>query len=290
MTLIMKATEFDKQAAAFKRQFTNEQALRDAGWLLQPKYDGCFGMAVLRPNGDSRMLSRTGEDYSASCGHILEELDRVVLPSLEAAEDGAVVLGEVWHNEWPFPVISGSMRRRAPCPELRFAAHDLLPIELETPVPYLHRLVQLESLSFKFREPVVVTHVSDADDPLIYAYDLQAAGGYDGAMLKDPHVGYKIGNVRFGQIVKVKPTKTLDLRVVSRLVQAGAKTGRDVFTIGVEYKGAITQVGSGMPHDPADVPQIGQIVEVAYLGVTEEGRLREPRFIGIRHDKATPDA
>jgi DNA ligase-1 len=121
-----------------------------------------------------------------------------------------------------------------------------------------------------------------------YANDLKAKGGYDGAVLKDPDAGYSIGNVRLGQIVKVKPTQSLDLAVTAWAKDKGEKTGRDVYTLYVQYKGKTTGVGSGVPHDY--VPAVGHIVEVEFMGFTPDGLLREPRFKGVRFDKTQPDA
>lgn len=291
MTLIMKATEFADQSAAFKKRYANVQALYNAGWWVQPKYDGCFGMAVLQADGDSRMLSRTGEDYSASCGHILEELDRAAFAAHGSNWDSFVVLGEVWHTEWEFPRISGSMRRRAACPELLFMVHDLLPHTLTTPISYSDRLDQLATL---LDAPVrlrsvrgVPSQVNDNHDVQAWAVSLKQRGGFDGAVLKDPGAGYKIGNVRNGEIVKVKPTQSLDLMVTAVQSEPGEKTGRDVYSFAVEYRDERTWVGSGVPHDY--VPKIGDIVEVEFMGFTPGGLLREPRFKGVRFDKTQQD-
>lgn len=290
MTLIMKATEFEDQSAAFKKSFPNGvQELADRGWLLQPKYDGCFGMAVIRRDGDSRMLSRTGEDYSASCGHILEDLETLATQRHQDNWTEFVVLGEVWHPVWAFPQISGSFRRRRPCDDLWFMAHDLLPITLATSTAYVARHQTLLFLMNGGRNRVrpVLNHV-DTADVAAYAVNLKLSGHYDGAVLKDPNAGYNIGNVRLGQIVKVKPTQSLDLRVDAWAGEPGEKTGRYVYTVRVTYRGVSTWAGSGIPHDY--VPENGHMIEVEFMGFTADGALREPRFKGQRHDKPTPDA
>jgi DNA ligase-1 len=95
--------------------------------------------------------------------------------------------------------------------------------------------------------------------------------------------------VKNGEIIKVKPTLSLDLRVLQVHVAEGIKTGRPVHTIDVWYNGVRTRVGSGIPHSFNDVPQAGQIVEIECMGLTLTGALREPRFKGIRLDKEQPD-
>lgn len=289
---ILKAVEFEKCSAKFKKQLGDVNRLWVLGWQLQAKYDGCFGMAVIRAAGGSQMLSRTGEDYTASCGHILEEL-REAAQEQSGGWDDFVVLGEVWHPTWKFPAIGGKFRKRAPCPELVFKANDLLPPELVTDLPYAQRLADLRTLLPEIPGGSCVVTVAEvlghSEDKTATgeAARLVALGGYDGAILRDLRAPYTIGLAREGQIVKVKPTLSLDLRVKLIASGLGNKTGRVVYTLLVEYRGVESSVGSGVPHI-LDF-EVGDIVEVEFLGFTADGKLREPRFKGVRFDKQEPD-
>lgn len=290
---ILKAVEFDKLSSATKKRYGSVQGLRDAGWWLQRKYDGCFGMAVVSAVGKHRMLSRTGEDYTVSCQHILDEL-AACANEQSGGWDTFVVLGEVWAAGMLFKDISGRFRQqREVARELHFACNDLLPEELETDRAYENRFADLEDL-LGYRQvpghlfPVDTDRLSS--DPTLAAQRLVAQGGYDGAILRDPAAPYTIGLARLGEIVKVKPTLSLDLRVTNVFADTGERTGRDVYSIEVEYRGVRSRVGSGMPHAYAEVPDIGQIVEIEAMGLTPDGKLREPRFKGIRFDKEEPDA
>jgi ATP-dependent DNA ligase len=293
---IMKAVEYDKLPAKYKKATPFESITDETHWL-QPKYDGCFGMAVIHDDpADSRMLSRTGEDYSASCGHILDELRSRVIGSGMNMVFPFVVLGEVWHPEWDFPKISGCFRRQSPSPELHFVACDLLPEGLTTPVPYSYRLSALMELvpihaycPGDYRTYTTENWTAWGTDAQTLARRLKENGQYDGAILRDPTKGYTIGLVKQGEVIKVKPLMSLDLRVWSRGWELGEKTGRKVWTIEVDYKGVKTSVGSGVPHNEEDVPLNNQIVEIECMGITEDGKLREPRFKGIRHDKESAD-
>lgn len=288
---IMKAVEFDKLSAKTKRHWGSVQAMVDAGWLVQDKYDGCFGMAIMKADGNHQMLSRTGETVR-SCDHILREL-------AQAADDRAmcwddfVVLGEVWHPVIGFPTISGKFRRHSAAVDLQFAACDLLAPSLETAIPYHERFAQLSKLLPEMEGAMTFVarcmERNPPNDVAQYARDLQAIGGYDGAIVRDPDAGYTIGLVKNGEIVKVKPLLSLDLKVAEVTEAVGGKTGRAVYTLTVLYKGVRTEVGSGMPHSSLDLPSVGDIVQIDSLGLTEDGKLREPRFIGIRHDKTEPD-
>lgn len=283
--IVMKAVEFDKLPAKFKKQHGNVQALVDQGYFVQHKYDGCMGIAVIYPEGGSKMLSRTGEDYSLSCGHILSFLEGI-------APGPTIFIGEVWQpiEEAPFPVISGKFRAARPSPELRFIVNDMLPIGFDTTTSYRSRYGYLCTIlpDFSRLYTACVAHTdTGVRDVLGYALALQGQGGYDGAIVRNPDAGYTVGLVKNGEIVKVKPTLSLDLQCVQVMRNPGEKTGRDVFTLEVEYKGVRTVVGSGVPHQIGDL--LGNIVEIECLGITADGKLREPRFKGLRFDKLKPD-
>jgi DNA ligase-1 len=295
---ILKALEHSKLSAATKKKYPTEQALYEAGWWLQPKYDGCFGMAYIGTDND-RMLSRTGEDYTKSCGHILKELKDAMIDHEGVDFTPTVFLGEVWQpiDEAAFPAISGKFRRQRPSPELRFMVNDVLPIQLETSVAYSTRyegLMQIlgDDIDPRFKVGVAgpVLQVYNIDrDAMKYALELQGSGGYDGAILRDPDAGYSIAEAKLGEIVKVKPTLSLDLPIVEIEEAVGGKTGRAVYTIAIEYRGVRTDVGSGMPHSLTKDFVLGAIVEIECLGITADGKLREPRFKGVRHDKLESD-
>lgn len=296
--IVMKAVEFDKLPSKFKKQHGNVQALVDSGYYVQAKYDGCMGVAEVWPEdlGRSRMLSRTGEDYTKSCGHILDALERALNNSPRCGTP-VVVIGEVWQpiEEAAFPEISGKFRRQSPSPELKFVVNDILPLGMNTPTPYKDRFRDLQA-SFE-DDPddiiriacTVVPPQALTSDVTGYAIELQGRGGYDGAIVRNPDAGYTVGTVKNGEIIKVKPTLSLDLKVTGRMCEPGEKTGRDVWTVGVVYQGVVTKVGSGVPHDGKEVPVSGMIAEIECLGITADGKLREPRFKGMRFDKLEPD-
>lgn len=282
---ILKAVEFNKLSAKFKKQYKDEQALFDAGWWLQPKYDGCYAEFHIDTRGvpTCRANTRTDEPI-VSCQHILDTL--IALTPLGSQ---CVYVGELWCDkpEVKFPEISGWVRRHYAAPDLCFKAFDMLPPGLETTELYMHRWTHLATTLPS--QMVVDNWTGLPTSAKGYAADLKATGKYDGAILRDPNAGYKIGLVKNGEIVKVKPVLSLDLRMTALFVDRGEKTGREVYSIEVEYKGVRSKVGSGMTHDIGAVPRVGQIVEVECMGLTEDGKLREPRFKGIRFDKDKPD-
>jgi ATP-dependent DNA ligase len=296
--IIMKAVEFDKLPAKFKKQHGNVQALVDAGYWLQAKYDGCMGIASIFPGQPDlcRMRSRTGEDYTASCGHILEALGNA-LANAPRCNTPAIIIGEVWQpiDEAAFPEVSGKFRRQKPSPELKFVINDFLPLGFNTVDSYRVRYARLNQFFGDDPDDIiriactVVPPQALTSDVTGYAIELQGRGGYDGAIVRNPDAGYTVGTVKNGEIIKVKPTLSLDLPVIRLECDRGEKTGRDVYSVCVRYRGVDSMVGSGMPHDRASCPENGQIVEIECLGITADGKLREPRFKGIRFDKLEPD-
>lgn len=291
----MKAVEYDKLPALFKKSFSFA-SLETLGFWLQRKYDGCFGKAIIRNNRAAcAMLSRTGEDYSKSCAHILDELFEACRDDEGDAFEPIVFLGEVWASGMKFPDISGAFRRQTQGvqKQLCFVMNDMLLDRMETTAPYTLRFGHLMSFfndrvlpNLRFAETYQCGMWSDA---MARAVEWQAEGGYDGAILRNPSAGYTFGKVKDGAIIKVKPLLSLDLKIDAIHTEPGEKTGRPVHTIDVTYRGVTTRVGSGVPHNRAEF-SIYDIVQIDSLGLTEDGKLREPRFIAVRHDKSEPDA
>jgi ATP-dependent DNA ligase len=294
---ILKALEYGKLSAATKKRFANEQAFADAGWWTQRKYDGVFAKFEMlgSSHGLSGLETRTGEPIE-SCDHIREQLETYLPRSYR--KDGVVLLGELWHESNPFPKTSGDVRRHKPSPHLKFVLNDMTSPFMFSTLPYRERYQAIRDLFPMDECPSVLvaeTRFTRCSDVWQYARDLTAykltpgGGWYDGAILRDPDACYTVGDAKAGQIIKVKPKLTLDLRVARIKLDKGEKTGRVVYTIEVEYRGKLTTVGAGMPHLAAEVPPQGSIVEIECLGLTADGALREPVYKGIRFDKLEPD-
>ena len=285
---ILKAVEFDKTSAKFRKQYGNVQALVDSGhWMIQPKYDGCFVKIHLSPGGSS-IRSRTDEPVR-SMNHIGQALLKWFGDF--AAPGPVVVLGEAWAPHMTFPQISGAFRQHGPAEDLHLVVNDLLPSGMVTDTSYVERFSYAAAMccdvEADFVYPAMITPTSG--DVVAQARRQAASGGYDGLILRRREAGYSIGDAKNGEIVKVKPTLSLDLLVVGVMGKVGEKTGRRVFTLTVAHKGVWTDVGSGVPHVLTPDIVCGGIAEIECLGVTAEGKLREPRFKGMRHDKVDTD-
>ncbi|QMV32552.1 DNA ligase [Ralstonia phage Anchaing] len=298
--LIHKAVEFDKVTAKAKKD-KGLTSLADLGsrYSAQRKYDGCNGILIVKPN-ETVLLSRTGE-VVRSCDHI-RKAGRVLMSPLLAKGQAVVLLGEVWQAGRPQAQISGDFRRHDPAPGLQFIAFDMLRLdEYEAGVSersFFTRYIDLH-LWLRSAHPTDTLRLCETynpgtyGDPQAFADQLVAQGGYDGAILRDPDAGWTRGSGTGGEIIKVKNTETFDLRVIG--VEEGK--GKYAGTLGALMlqgpKGPVTCSGMSDEQrnqwwaEPSLI--VGRIVEVAALGFTVKGSLREPRFKGIRHDKEHAD-
>lgn len=310
---ILKAVEFDACSAKFKKEHGSAQALLSKGWWVQPKYDGCFGKAYIAERlEDCYMVSRTDEPVR-SCDHILRVLHKK--HTYARAPFPAVYLGEVWTEKEPFPKISGAFRQHAPAPWLGFMVNDVLHGDMNCRYmtsgdSYAHRYSAAWGVCILMPElwEVRITSVFNVIKcPQLsnfnvhdYAVSLKNSGSYDGAIMRDPSAPYAPVVAKEGQIVKVKPSMSLDLEVgATHAEQRDTKLGGHL-TVFHRAGGPLgdmitTHVGSGVTQAMcAEIMSvegafIGQIAEIEFMGYTEDGHLREPRFKGWRYDKLKPD-
>ena len=279
----MAPAEWDKQSSKFKKKWTKDEWARRC--LLQPKYDG---VNVTIDVGNRRALSRTGEVYT-SMEHIVQAV------CAEFADHDKVYL-EAWAPITPHPVLNGWARRYENSPRLRGVVFDA--VHVEDTRSYATRLATIHIRLRGSSDVLPLTpvayfipsqeHTWEHVEAIAKRRKQDAHSAFDGVIIADPDAVWRPGKTKNGEVIKIKPTLSLDLEVVDIIVEPGEKTGRLVAVLVVSYRGIRCKVGSGVPHDLAGI-NIGSIVEVEALGVTEKGLLREPRFKGLRTDKPKPD-
>lgn len=281
--LILKADTFDKQSSKW-RKGKDLQSVRDTHWLM-PKYDGCHCII------DTTTLEVWTREWKP-----VRSMDEQARQVAEILGPGLFVQGEAWHPDMDFPAISGTFRRYEQS-SLWFMAFNSLTrdewLEGVSARPYILRYDALaplghQALGFALR----ASHYPERTygDPAKHAKLWKDGGRHDGAILVDPNAGWQRGRSRNGELIKVKPNETYDLRCIDASVRTGEKTGRDVLVVAVTFNGVVVEVGSGVPHSLKREDVLGKIVEVECMGITPDGSLREPRFKGVRDDKETPDA
>lgn len=289
---------------------TNE---RLATYVVQPKFDGCHMFAIVQGRSAElvELYSRTGEEVK-SCDHIKE-----ALASMPGVVNG-VYYGEAWSESHEFTEINGAFRRKSEqAPWMQFVIFDYITLEEfeagRSDVGYAQRQLRMPDMMHNIVDhaidvPIGGRPVSKDPAPVRLAWSEGVAGllagtprdwaaayvadpdGYDGVILRDPYAPFIMGDGKGGEIIKVKTVLSLDLRVDEVREAVGEKTGRTVYTIVVELpNGNMQEVGSGIPHDLARVPEVGDIVEIEALGYSKNQLLREPRYKGARHDKNEPD-
>lgn len=283
--IVQKPVDFTKLTAKALKSLP-------AQFDLTPKYDGCCCVLLFDGSGTFiGALSATGEDVLSMqhVGAFIQKYWPVRMLRQRA------IVGEAWKPDTDFPTINGKFRRRSIQADLVFAPFDIVawtpadeaPV-LSDPRPYINRIDPLAEVVYGDCVLGVPHALGSLEAGDKWARELKAQGGYDGAIARNQFSPYLPGRAK-SEVIKLKPVLELDLKVTALASQPGEKTGRDVFTIEVEYRGVATWVGSGMPHKPEELPVVGQIVAVEAMGLTPDGKLREPRFKGVRHDKLEAD-
>ncbi|ASZ72026.1 ATP-dependent DNA ligase [Xanthomonas phage phi Xc10] len=316
--IVHKAVEQDKIK---KKLRPTEEQLRTE-YIAQPKYDGCNMVAIKRGHwvptvnkglhaikvGDVQMqpvdrgvvdlFSRTSEQV-VSAHHIENALASAPFFPV------GVYFGEYWHPTIDQPTVSGMFRKKdgTQYTEPMFVVFDYVTLEEweqgYSDLVYQERVSRLPSMGHAIAEGTAPVFYAESQGFLIdqelgsmeAAKLLCEGGAYDGLILRKPSGKWVKGDKGTnGEVVKIKPTLTLDLRVVKINMATGEKTGRDVWTVVVDLGDGKTQeVGSGVPHDSAALPVEGDIVEIEAMSFSKYGLLREPRYKGIRHDKKEAD-
>lgn len=273
----------DEQCAAFKKKYPRLADLPSDDYVMMAKYDGC--LAIITPNG---VITRTGEAISS-------------IP--QCREDAAkllpyhVIFGEVYKFDTPFKEISGAFRRHKPQPDLFVMVFDAVPFDDwragKCDKPYIERYAALKDAWLRTpTASLIVAPALDLGSPQGFANALVRKGGHDGAIIRRKDAPWTKGASKNGEAIKVKPVQSLDLRAVGWFYGKGKHAGR-AGGIVVEYRGVKTQVGTGFSDAEREtIAKQGTrdwIAEVEFMELTEDGKLREPRFKGWRYDKSEPD-
>lgn len=291
--IIQKAVAPEKVVKA--NRLTLEEYGRTHDAVL--KYDGCMACVFLYTNGESEVFSRTGEQ----CLSMKAQAERMAKDFAYEVQimGGLVVVAEAW---WPgkdqFAEISGAFRKKAEQrPRLQLVVNDIFTMKEFTEdcasrVAYHLRIKRGPAMQLGQGHPwfyALSKPAGEYGDPQELCNNVVAFGGFDGLVLRDPAAKWKVGSGTEGGIIKLKRVLSFDLRVLEVNTVKGAKTGRDVYKLVVDFRGNRLGVGSGLPHSLSDLPSVGDIVEVEAMDYSSDGLLREPRYKGIRYDKVAPD-
>lgn len=283
----------------------------DPGWLFERKLDG-IRAGVVRRDGRVRLVSRSGETMNATYPELVEatEQDR-----LDIIADGEIVAFE--HGQTSFARLQRRMHIRDPelARRSRIAVHlylfDLLEIEGSDlrPAPLRERKRQLRR-AVRFQRRLHWTPYRVGDGEATYRH--ACAHGWEGVVAKridSPYVPRRSGDWR-----KVKCSRSQELVVGGWAPGRGARQRLGALLLGywerdvLRYAG---KVGTGFdsaeierlvdelerrerptpPFAGNDLPRDARwaepelVAQIAFTEWTPDGKLRHPRYLGLRSDK-----
>lgn len=285
--LVHKAIEPDDLSV--KGRTNMELLIGDEGLtpraIVQPKYDGVYADFQFDFGiGHWVAHSRTGEPLPSVSATILKSFEAHALP-------GRRYMGELWLPGTEHSVINGRARKQSP------QALEVRLFDSYNPTAATETYDMRREFLFTHGKVEAVQDVPvDLGTSLDELYELagklvrRGSSAYDGLILRDRDGFFVPGKGRDGETIKIKPRKTGDFRVVGTTPGVGNRAG-GIGALVLDLGGGITSdVGAGLTQDIIHGPSpINQIAEVEYLGLTREGRLREPSFKSFRFDKKEAD-
>lgn len=295
--IVHKAIDKDALSAKTQRLIDGEPR------LISPKYDGCHVVFLFNEGKLEGARSRDDKPVR-SMQHVAEALP-VYYPWLQQGQ--RAVCGEAWIPGRDFEEISGAFRRHSNQESLRFVPFDTVcwtlyegrPL-LSSEIPYGFRLRNLSGAwrGWDAYGPVIAPtyELVAGDEASIMAKADNMArvykqrGGYDGAIVALESGTYTAGAGTGGEFVKVKPLLSESYVVTGCKHDIGEKTGKHTLSLQVEHDGKVQYVSTGLKQADIDAYSadpfliLGKVIEIEYMGITNGGMLREPRYKGIRDD------
>jgi bifunctional non-homologous end joining protein LigD len=295
----------------------SHSAFSRQGWLFEPKLDGVRCLA-LRSGSDIQLISRNQKRLNEKYPELVEALQNQPIDAF--AVDGEIVTFE--GSVTSFAKLQQRMQLARPSEELRrkipvwFYAFDLLHLDGKDTrsLPLKERKVKLaEALTFK--DPLRFTeHRENSGEP----YFREACRkGWEGIIAKDGNSAYGAG--RSADWLKFKCLNEQEFVIggytdpqrsrigfgallvgfyeAGELKYAGkVGTGYDTATLhGLHAKLSKIEIkappfsGNGLPGRSVHWVRPKLVAQVAFGEWTRDGKLRQPRFLGLRDDKDAKD-
>lgn len=309
---VNKAIEPTKATVAGKARY---QALlgmlKESGprAVLMPKFDGTY-CQIKHLHGNWSAWSRTGEPLLSVSEQVLEAF-------LVTGDKGRVYIGELWAPNMQHSVLNGLARKKSPQGALGLVLFDSYQVDTVDaygcdPTPWRDRFNACKPVERWARKVYVAgfTYLRhgpgqawDSTEEVLYAHakamKASTQGAYDGMILRDADEGYYPGTGTDGQAFKIKPRLSGDF-LITHVEEGKGKAKGMAGAIYVDLGGGVEcKVGSGMDdgmrahlwgfRERVLAGATTFIAEVEYLGITAQGKLREPAFKSLRWDKTVAD-
>jgi bifunctional non-homologous end joining protein LigD len=288
----------------------------DPDWLFERKLDGERALAF-RHDDEVRLLSRNRKDLHASYPELVDALGRQ--PCADFVADGEIVAFE--GHLTSFARLQGRMQTRDP---EAARASGIAVVFYLFDLPHLAGY-DLSGLSLRRRKALLREAIT-FEDPLRFTAHRNRDGeaflreacekGWEGLIAKRASGPYRHG--RSSDWLKLKCSRGQELVIGGFTAPKGSREGFGALLLGYYENGRLRyagKVGTGFddrflaemrghlddlararsPYDEnvgeAEVtfvePEL--VAEIAFTEWTEAGRLRHPRFLGLRRDKAAHD-
>jgi DNA ligase-1 len=259
--------------------------------LAQPKYDGVRVIALVDPTVPNiRYFSRNGKEFT-NFGCFDNDLLKMA-NGMELMFDGEVV-GP--HGDQFRSIMQQCRRKNDVDPEgLTYQVFDYMSIRYFTSRYCNMQQSARTTVLVDFSRHVPLSRVSVIDGKLcrdereLFNYFEECINsGYEGLVVKSLCGLYEFK--RTTAWIKIKPSKTEDLKIVEIQEGRGKYQGR-IGAIIVEREGVRIGVGSGLSDadrvtlDEAQI-LVGKTAEICFDSVTPDGSFRFPRLVKIRSDK-----
>lgn len=287
-------------------------AFDDPGWVFERKLDG-IRAGVRRQRGAVTLTSRTGNDLSPAYPELVEALEAEA--ATEFLADGEIVAFD--GSRTSFERLQGRMGIHDPrlarltgipvflylFDLLEFDGHDLTALPLRERKSVLRR-------GFEFGGPLRYTPHRNEHGVRFFAEACEK--GWEGLIAKRADSPYVHGRSR--DWLKLKCAHAQELVIGGFTPPQGSRTHFGALLVGYYEDGALRyagKVGTGFsqrmldqlgaelealeipdpPFAAADLPRQARWVEPKLVGQfafgewTRDGKLRHPRFLGLREDK-----
>ena len=293
-----------RHAAPMKAVLTDERFDRE-DWIFERKLDGIRCIAI-RSEARVRLLSRNDLSLDDRYPEIAAAL--AADPSRRFAVDGEVVAFD--GRQTSFSLLA--QRKRRPVPVFYYA-FDLLWLDgFDTRRLPLRTRKRLLRASLSFEDPIRLTSHRNENGRELFAEACRR--GWEGLIAKRAASSYT--DRRSRDWLKFKCERGQELVVGGFTDPQGSRTGFGALLLGYYAEGELRyagKVGTGfddatlaelsgrladlhVPESPfADSAEIGRgarwvrpelVAEVGFTEWTRHGRLRHPRFLGLRDDKS----